>query len=332
MLFNLSASFLLFMAATLFTSPPGMVWIPGGEFHMGSADPDARKDEKPVHKVRVDGFWLDATPITNREFKKFTDATGYITTAEKAPTLEEIMAQVPKGTPEPDPKLLVAASLVFKKTEGPVPLNSNRLWWEWKPGSSWKHPEGPGSSIIGREDHPVVHISWFDANAYADWAGKRLPTEAEWEFAALGGRDKVKYVWGSEEFSEEKPQANIWQGSFPYKSTKEGDFIGTTPVDKFPPNPYGLYDMSGNVWQWCSDLYHASHYREELMKGVSINPKGPLTSFDPQEPEAVKRVHRGGSFLCHQCYCKGYRIAARMKTAPDTSLNHLGFRLAKSKE
>lgn len=293
---------------------------------MGSKDHDAKKDEQPPHPVKIDGFWMDATPVTNAQFKKFVDATGYITTAEKAPTLDEIMSQVPPGTPPPAPELLVPASLVFKTTKGPVPLASNRLWWEWKPGANWKQPEGPGSSIKGKEDHPVVQVSWYDANAYAAWAGKRLPMEAEWEFAAYGGRKDIKYVWGNEEFSEENPQINIWQGEFPYKSVKPSGYIGTTPTKMFKPNPYGLYDMAGNVWQWCVDLYHVSYFQEELKKGVSINPTGPLKSFDPEEPFASKRVHRGGSFLCHKSYCKGYRITARMKTCPDTSLNHLGFR------
>lgn len=314
------------------SAPAGMVWIPGGEFTMGSDNKDSKKDEKPVHQVKVDGFWLDATPVTNRQFKEFVDATGYVTTAEKPPTLEEIMSQVPPGTPAPSPELLVAASLVFKPSNKPVPLHSNRAWWEWKPGASWKHPLGPESSIEGKEDHPVVQVSWYDAAAYAKWAGKRLPTEAEWEFAAYGGIKDIAYVWGNEEFSEENPQANIWQGEFPYKSTKPNGYMGTTSVKTYKPNPYGLYDMSGNVWQWCSDLYNFSYYQEEAKKGLSVNPTGPKTSFDPEEPYAVKHVHRGGSFLCHNSYCKGYRIAARMKTCPDTSLNHLGFRCAQSKE
>lgn len=311
-------------------APPGMVWIKGGEFMMGSDQKEARKDEQPPHRVKVDGFWLDATPVTNRQFKEFVDATGYVTTAEKAPTLEEIMSQVPPGTPEPDPSLLVPASLVFKQTQGPVPLHSNRFWWEWKAGANWKHPLGPDSSIEGKDDHPVVQVSWFDAQAYAKWAGKRLPTEAEWECAAYGGRENITYVWGNEEFSEEKPQANIWQGEFPYKSNKPDGYVGTTGVKTFPATPNGLYDMSGNVWQWCSDLYHASHYADEAKKDVSVNPTGPARSYDPDEPFAVKHVHRGGSFLCHQSYCKGYRITARMKTCPDTGLNHLGFRCARS--
>lgn len=310
---------------------PGMVWIPGGEFTMGSDSKDAKKDEKPIHQVKVDGFWMDATPVTNRQFKEFIDATGYVTTAEKAPTIEEIMAQVAPGTPPPDPKLLVAASLVFKPTTKSVPLTSIRAWWEWKEGANWKHPLGPKSNLEGKENHPVVHVSIYDANAYAKWAGKRLPTEAEWEFAAYGGKKDIAYIWGNEEFSEEKPQANIWQGSFPYKSTKQDSYIGTTDVNAFEPNGYGLYDMAGNVWQWCSDLYHVSYYEQEKQNGISINPKGPQLSLDPDEPYAKKYVHRGGSFLCHASYCKGYRITARMKTCPDTGLNHLGFRCVKEK-
>jgi formylglycine-generating enzyme required for sulfatase activity len=313
--------------------PEGMVWIPGGQFTMGTdADWRIRPDESPAHEVRVDGFWMDSTPVTNRQFKAFVDATGYVTTAEKAPTLEEIMAQVPPGTPPPPKEALVAASLVFKPSDGPVPLKNHYIWWDWRPGADWKHPNGPGSNIEGKEDHPVVHVSWFDAVAYAEWAGKRLPTEAEWEFAANGGTSGKKHVWGDDEFSEEKPQANIWQGNFPYKSTKPNGYIGTTDVKTYPPNGYGLHDMSGNVWQWCSDLYNSYHYKDEIKKGVCINPQGPLTSYDYQEPHAVKRVQRGGSFLCHSSYCKGYQITARMKTCPDTSLNHSGFRCVKDKE
>ncbi len=312
--------------------PAGMVWVPGGEFTMGSDKHDSRSDERPPHRVKVDGFWMDATPVTNREFQQFVEATGYVTTAEIAPTMEEIMSQVPPGTPPPSPDVLVPASLVFSPPDHPVSLRNHMAWWEWKPGANWRQPEGPGSSIAGKEDHPVVHISWFDAEAYAAWAGKRLPTEAEWEFAALGGRNDVAYVWGNEEFSEENPQANVWHGEFPHLSKKTNGYIGTTSVYAFKPNPYGLYDMAGNVWQWCSDYYHASYYQDKAKQGLSINPTGPKTSFDPQEPFAVKRVHRGGSFLCHDSYCKGYRISARMKTCPDTSLNHLGFRCLMTEE
>jgi formylglycine-generating enzyme required for sulfatase activity len=254
-----------------------------------------------------------------------------VTTAEKPPTLEEIMSQVPPGTPPPAPEMLVAASLVFKKPDNPVSLRSNRLWWEWKPGADWKHPLGPESSIKEKEDHPVVQITWYDAVAYAKWVGKRLPTEAEWEFAAAGGKKDQRFPWGDEEFSESSPQANIWQGKFAHYSSKSDGEFGTTPVKSFAANGYGLYDISGNAWEWCSDLYHANYYEQEAKKEISINPQGPTTSFDPEEPHASKHVHRGGSFLCHDSYCKGYRITARMKTCPDTSLNHLGFRCALSK-
>ena len=312
-------------------SPPGMVWIPEGEFTMGSDSKEAKSDEKPTHRVKVSGFWMDVTPVTNRQFKEFVDATGYVTTAEKVPKLEEIMAQVPPGTPEPAPEMLIAASLVFKPSAGPVRLTNHFIWWEWKAGANWKHPLGLESSIEGKEDHPVVQVSWFDVIAYAEWAGKRLPTEAEWEYAARGGKENMTFVWGNEEFSEENPQTNIWQGNFPYKSVKPNGYFGTTSVKTYSPNPYSLYDMSGNVWQWCSDWYHANYYAQEAKKqGPSIDPAGPDTSFDPVEPFAKKKTHRGGSFLCHQSYCKGYRIAARMKTCQDTSLNHLGFRCALS--
>lgn len=307
----------------------GMVFIPGGDFVMGSDSNEARADEKPSHKVHVSAFWMDETPVTNKQFAEFVKSTGYVTTAEKEMVLEEIMAQVPPGTPPPSKDMLEPGSLVFKASSKPVPLNNIRQWWVWEKGADWRHPLGKESSIIGKEDHPVVQISFYDAEAYAKWAGKRLPTEAEWERAAYGGDKKITYVWGDEEFSEEKPQANIWQGIFPYKSSKEGGYYGTTPVKKYPPNGYGLYDMAGNVWQWCSDLYHVFWYREEAKKPISLNPTGPKNSLDPQEPYAVKHVHRGGSFLCHPSYCKGYRITARMKTSPDSSLNHLGFRCVK---
>lgn len=311
------------------TAPSGMVWIPGGEFRMGSDDSDSKEDEKPIHRVRVSGFWMDATPVTNRQFKAFVDETGYITTAEEAPAMTEIMGQVPKGATPPPKEMLVAASLVFQPSRKPIPLTDPQAWWKWTPGANWKHPQGPKSTIIGKEDHPVTHVTWFDANAYASWAGKRLPTEAEWELAALGGQ-KVKYAWGNEEFNETNPQANIWQGIFPYKSTKPKGLIGTTAVQSFPPNPYGLYDMAGNVCQWCSDLYHANHYSHE--KRIAVNPQGPDKCYDPDEPYATKYVHKGGSFLCHDSYCKGYRIAARMKACPDVSLNHLGFRCVMSEQ
>ncbi len=303
----------------------GMVWIKDGEFTMGgNGDADTLEEEKPAHRVKVTSFWMDETPVTNYQFKKFIDKTGYVTTAEKAPTLEELRKQIPPGTPDPPAELLVPGSLVFKRPG--VLTSSWQDWWQWTPGANWRHPLGPGSSLKGKDHHPVVHISWDDAKAYARWAGKRLPTEAEWEYAAHGGKKKNNYVWGNEEFSEKKPQANIWQGDFPYKSTKPGGYFGTTPVKNYKPNGYGLYDMAGNVWQWCSDYYHTGYYKKEAKKKVSYNPQGPAKSWDPKEPFAQKRVIKGGSFLCSKQYCKGHLISARMRTSQDTSLNHLGFR------
>lgn len=308
------------------TAPEGMVWIAGGEFSMGTnSSTDAKADESPAHKVTISGYWLDSTPVTNRQFLTFVEATGYVTTAEKIPVCE-----VPPGSPSPAKELLVPASLVFKPAENPVSLQDHSTWWVWEAGADWKHPLGPDSSIAGKEDHPVVHVSYFDAVAYTEWAGKRLPTEAEWEYAAYGGNDTQVYVWGDEEFSEENPQANIWHGSFPYNSSKANGSYGTTAVKSYPANSYGLYDMAGNAWQWCSDLYHASYYEQKANQGICNNPTGPATSYDPAEPHAIKHVHRGGSFLCHKSYCKGYRITARMKTEPNISTNHLGFRCAMS--
>ncbi len=309
-------------------SPPGMVWIPGGEFTMGSDNQDSRPDEKPPHQVKVNGFWMDITPVTNRQFKEFVDATGYITTAEKAPTLEEIMKQVPPGTPPPNPELLVAASLVFKSSAGPVPLNSNRAWWEWKPGANWKHPLGPDSSIEGKEDYPVVQISWFDAVEYAKWAGKRLPTEAEWEFAAYGGMKDVKYVWGNDEFSESSPQANIWQGDFPYKSTKPNGYMGTTPVKTFKPNPYGLYDMSGNVWQWCPTCI-TPHIINKRLKKRSLSTQQVLQQVLIHKNLSQLTCAPRRIFPLPRLLLQGIPDHCSNENLPRYGLNHLGFRCVK---
>jgi len=252
------------------TAPSCMVWIPGGEFSMGSDNKDARVDEKPPHQVHVDGFWMDVTPVTNKQFKEFVEVTGYVTTAEKAPLLEEILSKVPPGTPAPPADLLVAASLVFKPSDKPIKLDNSNAWWEWKTGANWKHPLGPTSHLEAKEDHPVVQISFDDAKAFAKWAGKRLPTETEWEFAAYGGKKDIAFVWGNEPFSEENPQINIWRGIFPFKSSKPDGYYGTTPVTNFKPNSYGLFDMSGNVWQWCEDLYNVNYYKEEAKKKIQL--------------------------------------------------------------
>ena len=311
-------------------APKGMRLVPGGTFAMGCNRAEGRPDEQPGHQVKVDAFYMDETPVTNAQFRAFVEATGYITTAEVAPDLKEIMAQLPPGTPPPPEDVLVPASLVFVKSSGPVPLNNAARWWDWRAGASWKHPEGPGSSIEGKDDHPVVHVSWYDAQAYAEWAGKRLPTEAEWEFATRAGKDEELYIWGMDDTSEEAPPCNIWQGKFPYQSAKKDGSYGTTSVKKYPANAYGLYDLVGNVWEWCNDWYRHDYYGKLAMDGVSSNPQGPESSYDPREPTVPKRVQRGGSFLCHKSYCQGYRISARMKTSPDTGLCHSGFRCVRS--
>ncbi len=304
----------------------GMVWIPGGAFMMGGDNEQADPDEFPKHEVKVAGFWMDATEVTNAEFRAFVEATGYVTIAERKPDWEEIKKELPPGTPKPPDEMLVPASLVFSSPGQQVNLNDYSQWWEWKAGASWKHPTGPESTIEGKDNYPVVHVSWFDAMAYCEWAGKRLPTEAEWEWAARGGlKDKV-YPWGDEHIDEGNPKANSWQGTFPANNTERDGFYGLAPVKNYEPNPYGLYDMAGNVWEWCYDLYHYDYYKELAKSEVAINPQGPAESFDPQEPYAIKRVTRGGSFLCNDSYCSGYRVARRMKSTQDTGLSHTGFR------
>ena len=309
----------------------GMVWIPAGVFQMGSEDEQAKEDEFPVHGVSVDAFWMDQTEVTNADFKAFVDATGYITTAEKKPDWEELKKELPPDTPKPNDSLLQAASLVFEATDGPVNLNDFGAWWQWKPKASWRQPRGEGSSIENKMDHPVVHISWYDAQAYAAWAGKRLPTEAEWEWAASGGVSKAKYPWGNESVTDGTPKANAWEGNFPYRNTLRDQFFFTAPVASFEPNAFGLYDMAGNVWEWCSDWYDFTYYKGLESKNT-INPQGPEAPYDPYQPFLKQKVMRGGSFLCNDTYCSGYRVASRMKSTPDTGLQHTGFRLVKSAE
>src|SRR5262245_9236678 len=307
--------------------PPGMIWISGGEFEMGTDSDLGRPEEKPAHRARVHGFWMDETEVTNEQFGKFVDATGYKTTAERAPTAEEILKLSPPGTPPPPPESLVPGSLVFRTTAAPVDTRDYTQWWHWTPGADWRHPEGPGSSLAGRERHPVVHVSWDDAAAYAKWAGKRLPTEAEWEFSARGGLAGKPYVWGDAPFSDEKPQANIWQGEFPWKNTARDGFERTAPVKSFLPNGFGLYDMSGNVWEWCADWFDPILYQARRGGPVVVDPRGPDRPSGPAY--GARRVERGGSFLCHDAYCSRYRPTARHGGAPDTGMSHLGFRCVK---
>jgi formylglycine-generating enzyme required for sulfatase activity len=269
--------------------------------------------------VYVDGFWMDATDVTNADFEKFVKATGYVTIAERAPTKEEF--------PTAPPENLVAGSVVFTPTPGPVPLDDHFQWWSYVKGANWRHPEGPQSDIKGRENYPVVQITYPDAVAYAKWAGKRLPTEAEWDFAARGGLSGKLYAWGDEFKPGGKFMANTYQGQFPVKDLGEDGFAGIAPVRSFPPNGYGLYDMAGNVWQWCSDWYRPDYFQKLADSGsVARNPQGPEEPFDPAEPSEKKRVHKGGSFLCNDQYCTRYIVGTRGKGEANTGTNHLGFR------
>ncbi|RFC42916.1 MAG: hypothetical protein DVB28_001681 [Verrucomicrobia bacterium] len=298
-------------------SPLGvdMAWIPAGKFTMGAND--GQPDERPLHDVKLRGFWIDRYEVTNDQFAKFVEATKYVTTAEIKPD----PAQFP-GAPLEN---LVAGSVVFFVPERVESLNNHMQWWRYQPGADWRHPEGPGSDLKGRGLHPVVHVSWFDAEAYAKWAGKRLPTEAEWEFAARGGLEQNPFAWGRERFPKGLWMMNIWQGQFPSENTGQDGFKGTAPVGSFPPNGYGLHDMAGNVWEWVADWYRPDYYAHSPRD----NPQGPADSEDPAEPGVAKRVGRGGSYLCSDMYCKGYRPSARQKTSPDTGLSHTGFRCVK---
>jgi formylglycine-generating enzyme required for sulfatase activity len=302
-------------------APEGMVWVPGGTYWMGCDDCNM-PDAEPVHLVTVDGFWMDATPVTNAEFAKFVKATGYKTIAERKPD--------PKDFPGAPPENLVAGCAVFSPPPGEVSLENPYAWWRYVPGANWKAPEGPGSSAKGREDHPAVHIAWDDAAAYAKWAGKRLPTEAEFEFAARGGLDRNHFAWGNELKPGGKWAANIWQGKFPSKNTNEDGYLATAPVKAFGANGFGLYDMGGNVWQWCSDWYRPDYFEKQAALRVARNPKGPEDSFDPQEPGVPKRVQKSGSYLCSDQYCARYFVGSRGKGAVDSGSSNVGFRCVKS--
>jgi sulfatase modifying factor 1 len=311
-------------------APKGMVWIPGGEFSMGANDPPdmddvgmkATLDARPIHRVYVDGFYMDKTDVTNEQFSEFVRATHYVTVAERTPRAEDF-----PGAP---PENLVAGSVVFSPPDHPVSLNDHFQWWSYVKGTNWRHPGGPKTDLKGKENYPVVQIAYEDALAYAKWARKRLPTEAEWEFAARGGLAGKPFVWGDEFRPNGKWMANTHQGHFPNTDTGEDGFIGASPVAHYPPNRYGLYDMAGNVWQWTSDWYRPDFYQRLASLGtVARNPHGPDTPFDPSEP---KKVHRGGSYLCTDQYCSRYIVGTRGKGEISTGTNHLGFRCVMTSE
>jgi formylglycine-generating enzyme required for sulfatase activity len=310
------------------TVPEGMVWIPSAEFSMGSADPtlgghchEPMDDARPIHRVAVSGFYMDQTEVTNESFGKFVKATGYVTVAERKPTAAEL-----PGVPE---EKRVPGSSVFTPTASEVSLDQPLQWWRFVPGASWRHPEGPASSLAGLDLYPVVHVAYQDAVAYAHWAGKDLPTEAEWELGARGGQSGKLYPWGDELKPGGRFVANIFQGKFPVTNTAVDGFVGSAPVGSFPPNPYGLYDMAGNVWEWTRDWYRVDTYGHDAKLGMVHDPQGPDSSVDPSEPGTVKRVQRGGSFLCTDEYCTRYMVGTRGKGEPDSPAGHVGFRCVK---
>ena len=298
-----------------------MTWISGGTFAMGSED--FYVEERPVHRVTVDGFWMDERPVTAADFRRFVRETGHVTVAERP--LD------PEQYPDADPELLVPGSLVFHGTAGPVGLDDYRNWWEYVPGAFWKRPGGKGTTINGRDNHPVTHVAYEDAEAYAGWAGKELPSEAEWEFAARGGLEGAVFAWGDEHFPDGKPMANTWQGEFPWQNLKLDGYERTSPVGTFPPNGYGLYDITGNVWEWTCDWYVPRH-RDEVSSPCCVpsNPRvmSPEESYNPGQPgeHIPRKVIKGGSHLCAPNYCLRYRPAARQPQMVDTSMSHLGFR------
>jgi len=307
-----------------------MVLIPGGTLNMGGDNPQADANEYPKHHVEINSFWMDTYEVTNTQFAQFVEATGYVTIAEKAIDWEQMKKEVAPGTPKPSDDLLQPGALVFQPTSQPVRLDNPAQWWHWTLGADWKHPIGPQSDIEDKMDHPVVQIAWDDAAAYAKWADKRLPAEAEWEWAARGGKENMIYPWGNEDVNTGKPKANFWQGLFPYQNKQVDGYYASAPVGSFPPNGYGLYDMAGNVWEWCSDWLDVEFYHKP--EALMSNTKGPKSANNPTRPLLQEKVMRGGSFLCNDDYCSGYRNARRMGSGPDTGLNHTGFRCVKDVE
>ncbi len=308
-------------------SPKGMVYIPEGTYQQGGKTDQADKNELPRHQVTVSAFYMDVTEVTNDQFREFVEETKYETVAERKLDWEVLKTQVPPGTPAPPDSLLQPGALVFKPTDGPVNLDRYDLWWEWTIGADWQHPSGPDSDISTLSNHPVVHIAYEDAVRYCQWQNKRLPTEAEWEWAANGGDDGNKYPWGSDPISEANNKANFWQGIFPYKNTLKDGYATTAPVKSYPANGYGLYDMGGNVWEWCADRFASDYYKVLNRQQNTTNPVGPKVSRNLEDPYGQNSyVIKGGSFLCNDSYCSGYRVARRAGKDADSGSNHTGFR------
>lgn len=309
-------------------TPEGMVWVAGKTFVQGAKPGDqfAMPREQPAHEVTVDGFFIDVTEVTNKQFSAFVDATDYMTVAERPIDWEEMKNELPEGTPKPADSVLQPGSLIFNKNLNMVAnMNNYTQWWTWKIGANWKHPEGPNSSIDGKDDYPVVHIAYEDAIAYCKWANRRLPTEAEWESAAQGKDTKGIYTWGNDP-AQLNASANTWQGTFPVKNESTDGFALIAPVKSYPPNSIGVYDMLGNVWELTSDWFNVESYKQLDTSKPLINPKGADKTFNPANPYAKEHVIKGGSFLCHASYCASFRISARMGTSWDSGSDHSGFR------
>lgn len=317
-----------FGSASAKSTEKGAILIPAGEFAMGSDEQESYKQERPAHRVKLNSFWIDQTEVTNSAFEKFVAESKHKTVAEIAPDWEELKTQLPPGTAKPADNLLVPASLVFHPPNYKVTVDDISQWWRWTPGASWRHPEGPKSSIKKRMSHPVVHVAYQDAEAFCKHHGKRLPTEAEWEFAARGGLEGKRFAWGDSFKVDGKLMANVFQGSFPDKNSSEDGYDTTSPVKSFPPNGYALYDMIGNVWEWTADWYNTEYYNE-LAGKTSVNPQGAEKPYNPENPFAKERVVKGGSFLCSESYCVNYRPSSRRGTAYDSGASNIGFRCVK---
>tara|TARA_B100000780_G_scaffold77158_1_gene52089 strand:+ start:2169 stop:3224 length:1056 start_codon:yes stop_codon:yes gene_type:complete len=313
-------------------TPDGMVWVAGKTFLQGAKTTDsyAMPREKPAHRVTVDGFFIDISEVTNKQFKTFVDATNYVTIAEREIDWEELKKQLPEGTLKPHDSILQPGSLIFNKNvNAVVNMNNYQQWWTWKIGANWQHPEGPKSSIEGKYNHPVVHIAYEDAVSYCKWANRRLPTEAEWESAAQGNNTDAIFTWGNDP-TVLNTTANTWQGNFPIKNESVDGFEMIAAVKSYPPNSIGIYDMLGNVWEITSDLFNVNYYNELNISKEIINPTGAKISYSPSNPFQEERVMKGGSFLCHVSYCASYRISSKMGVSIDSGSDHVGFRTVAS--